>query len=486
MPSRAEIQKYVRVYIQKMLNRDLEERTAGVHYTQQFKDPTGEVFYPPEEDALVETLEKYDEELASGKYHLSSRVVDTLLQKLSLSISKHSHDYKRFCHEMCLQTIEAGKTEIKRNHGDFSDVTTPPQPAPLTSTPQMEEQGPNLSEVISLYFEANAHLAPKTIDEYTATYRVVQEILGDQPIKSIDRSMMRNLKRTLLHFPSNREKRAEFKDKSIADIMKMDVTKPLSNTSVNKYLIRTSTLFKFAMQEGFVERNHAEGLVLKKEKRPHEERDAFSFADLTNLFQSRGYCKDKFRHSYEFWIPVLALFTGGRLNELCQLHLNDIKEVDGLMVMEISDEGEKKTKTRSSNRTIPLHPFLIKDLDLLGRVELLRSCGDIRLFPELRKERDGYGQVVSKWFARYRKSCGITAPGKVLHSFRHTFINELKQARVNPDIIRELDGHKGRDMTMDRYGKPFTPDILYNEAILKLSFDGLDLSHLSQCKWAGR
>ena len=490
MPTRDEIRSHVRSFIQDMLNKDLEERTAGVHYSQKLKG----IDYPPEDDIMVEWMEEYDQEVRTGQYSRSSCDVDKLLQTLpSLSISKRSHDYKRFCHEMGRQTIEAYKTILRRNRGDFSDLDAQGTTVEMPRTHEPTEadkvdQGPLLSEVISLYFKDNAHLEPKSAEAYQAVYKTLLEVIGDQPIAAVNRSMIREFKDTIQRLPSNREKRCEYRGKSIAEIMEMDVTDPLSTQTINHYLTRTSTLFKFALQEGLVERNPAEGLGIKLDKRPDEECDQFDKNDLTKLFHSPSYCRDTFKHSYMFWLPVLGLYTGARLNELCQLHLDDFQKKDGLLVMSINSKGEKDTKTKTSKRIVPLHPFLVRDLRLPERVEQLRLSGAQRLFPELKKRRDGYSQDASKWFGRYRKGQGVGLEEdvrKVFHSFRHTFINALKQALVNPDIIRELDGHKGRDMTMDRYGKPFTPDTLYHEAIVKLSFDGLDLSHLSRSKWAG-
>lgn len=489
MPTREEIRSLVRSFIQDMLNKDLEERTAGVHYAQKFKGTD----YPPQDDVMVEWMEEYDQEARTGQYSRSSQDVDKLLQTLpSLSISNRSHDYKRFCHEMARQMFEAYRTVLRRNNGDLSDLDaqalTVEGPSSLEKS--RTDNGPALSKVVSLYFEANAHLALKTVADYQAVFGVLLEVVGDQPIKVVDRPMMRRFESTIQRLPPNREKRPEFKERSIAEIVEMGVPETLSTRSINKYLSRVSTLFNFAQQEGMIDMNPAKGLGLKQSRRPHEERAAFDIDDLTKLFHSPGYLKDTFRHSYMFWMPVLALFTGARLNELCQLHLDDFREVGGLVVMSINDEGVKKLKTKSSNRIIPLHPFLVHELDLPGRIKQLSQSDDVRLFPELKLRRDGYGQDVSKWFnERYRRECGVGVDGgpqKVFHSFRHNFINALKQALVNPDIVRELDGHKGRDMTMDRYGKPFTPDTLYHEAIVKLSFDGLDLSHLCRSKWAGK
>ena len=61
-----------------------------------------------------------------------------------------------------------------------------------------------------------------------------------------------------------------------------------------------------------------------------DQRDAFDEQDLKNIFNLRKLKSesiDKNKSAY-YWVPLLGLYTGARLNELCQLYVNDIKEID--------------------------------------------------------------------------------------------------------------------------------------------------------------
>ena len=156
------------------------------------------------------------------------------------------------------------------------------------------------------------------------------------------------------------------------------------------------------------------------------------------------------------WIPLIGYYSGARLNEIAQLHLTDFVEVDGISMFSFNPDGEhKKIKTRAGVRKVPVHPELIR-LGLLAHVELLRDQGKDRLFPELKPGRDGYGQLPSKWFARYKARCNITARRKVFHSFRHTFVTCLMQAEVPLERIAALAGHEDDSETFGRYGKGFS------------------------------
>lgn len=81
-------------------------------------------------------------------------------------------------------------------------------------------------------------------------------------------------------------------------------------------------------QKGYVAANYAEGLTITRKGKESEERAAYSTEDLMKLVRSplTGFRETK---PERFWIPLLGLYTGARLNELCQLHLEDVKEADG-------------------------------------------------------------------------------------------------------------------------------------------------------------
>ena len=64
-----------------------------------------------------------------------------------------------------------------------------------------------------------------------------------------------------------------------------------------------------------------------------------------------------------FWLPLLALFTGARLNELSSLRASDVahNEIIGTQCIFIKAERRagKRLKTEQSERFVPLHPQLV-------------------------------------------------------------------------------------------------------------------------------
>lgn len=57
-------------------------------------------------------------------------------------------------------------------------------------------------------------------------------------------------------------------------------------------------------------------------------------------------------------------------------------------------------------------------------------------------------------------SVGINEKTKVFHSFRHTFIDSLKQLEVPKEMVANIDGHKDESMTFGRYGKNYQPKVM--------------------------
>lgn len=179
------------------------------------------------------------------------------------------------------------------------------------------------------------------------------------------------------------------------------------------------------------------------------------------------------------WLPLLALFTGARLEELGQLDKADVvQEHTGahICIRRALDKGQR-TKNRNSVRNIPVHPTLI-ELGFLGFVE---ACSEGRIFPALRPDKYGICTTsFSTWFGRYLSELDISDASRVFHSFRHTFVQRCKErASVVPPEVREaIVGHMSAKTIEMAYGSSLYPLEPQAEALKHISWPELDLSHL--------
>jgi len=333
-----------------------------------------------------------------------------------------------------------------------------------------------LSAVVKQLLNDRKHgWGAKTKMENEGSYRLILDILGDLEVSSVDRIVVRSLRDKLMELPANlyklfprltaREVLEKMHESPTADYS------PMSITTVNKHVSRFSSLMKHCMKEGHITVNPAVGLKLKQKRRPDEERKAYTAGDLRKLADN---LPPKEIKPERYWIPLIGMLSGLRLDETCQLRTEDVKDIDGVWCFDVNDDADKKLKTHSSKRIVPVHPKLIT-LGFLVHVARMMKTGQPRLWMNLQwRKEDGYGNAVGKWFQRFNRQHVTTDPLKTFHSLRHTFADTLKQAGVQEALICELMGHANGNITTGRYGKRYRPQGLL-EAVCKI-----EISHLTE------
>lgn len=351
-----------------------------------------------------------------------------------------------------------------------------PQPGKIQRAP--------LSTVIRKFFDAHtgdqddesdeneSAWNPKTESEYLSEYQRFMEVVGDPIFADLGHKEIDDFIAKLKRIPKNHKKVKKYRDKRLSSFFEgklIPKADRLSTTAVNKAVIRLATLFKWAVDHGYTDKNYAANKQLKKKKRADEEKSEFTSKDLEAVFYNT---LGRSRHSYYHLLPLAGLLSACRLNELAQLHLKDIRKVDGIWVFDINDNTpDKRLKNLQSRRLVPVHDKLI-ELGLLTHIQKLKVRREERLFPELKLGRDGYSQSVSKWFGRFLDSLdnnpdvtrGIRFKRGDLsfHSFRHTAANHLKNKGVTAPLRAALLGHiddQEKDSTR-RYSGVYRPEVM--------------------------
>lgn len=346
-----------------------------------------------------------------------------------------------------------------------------PRANPLTITRATEPNEPTsilLSELISKFLTEKARdksWSENTKNESQSIFDLIVKIIQDVPVSSIGNSQANDLKQTLLKLPKNMDKSPLYRSKTIEEIIGMKPKDILSVRTVNKKLGLISSLFLFGKRHGYVKENYFEGLCLKETGKASERRDAFDNSDLEKLFSSPIFTGKKPDKLFQYWLPLLGLYTGARLEELCQLYLEDIRKEKDVWVFDINSKkdtslgNDKHLKNDHSVRLIPIHSKLI-ELGFLNYVESLRVEKVERVFPGLSKTQNKYGHAPSKWFGTYRKKCGVNEESKVFHSFRHTVLNLLKQNGIDIKQVEAISGHGDESMAFGTYGKAYGVSVL--------------------------
>ena len=403
--------------------------------------------------------------ITSGELpEFAKNLAEEILQSTNTNLDRSSNQFIQFCEATVQMFMEYYKQRILLNDEMRSFQVDQPFYAPSCLSAFKQVDSKPISEIVEIFCEemvAGKNWTEKTESEYRAAYKLLISLTNDMPIASVDNQVSQFFKTTLQKLPSNMNKKALYRDKPIKEVAAMKIPKEdlLSITKVNSYMGRISQFFKWAHKNSHTKSNPFEGIGIKQKIADRDKRIVFINSDYKALFSTPIFQNGEFKHPYYYWLPLLGLFTGARIDELCQLYLDDIYQKDDLWVIDFNYNLDKKLKTSSSKRIIPMHSRLIK----WGLVEYaadLRKKGKVRLFPELKKGRDGYSQAASKWFSRYRISCGVTDDRKTFHSFRHTVDNDLKQRKEIVSIIKAVLGHLDDDMTTGLYGMAYEPSTL--------------------------
>jgi len=377
-----------------------------------------------------------------------------------------------------------------------------PEPKePYLVTPSSPSPSPLFSEVTPKHLELMRRnkRRKETIGETEQTYEDVKELIGDKPIGEYTNLDGRNFRTAIISLPKNRKKMKQYRDFNLLQLLEMDVPEEdrLSVDTQTKLISRMTSLWNFLIDEypEYVSHN-----VFKKKsvtvtsRKAKDKRESFTDDDIKTIFHHKnflpavfeGHGRQTIKYPYYF-VPILAVLMGARLEEICQMRVADIMKVDGIWVYRIREEGkyneeETRVKNPYSERDIPLHPELIDTLKFVQYVKHIKKLGHERVFWELPKRGTVYSKNVGKFFnEKYLVKIGIKKRGKSFHSFRHSVETHLTNSNVNGRYIDFLQGHSQKGVGGNVYMKGIRVDVLLKDCVEKLIWD-IDWNKL-KVKW---
>jgi len=181
-------------------------------------------------------------------------------------------------------------------------------------------------------------------------------------------------------------------------------------------------------------------------------RRPFTLAEATTLIrvsrQQRGRPLDR-------WALPLALALGCRLEEIAGIRKEDIAHQGDIPVVNIHPSAERRLKSDSSCRRVPIPHALQAELFL----EWVNDQPDGLLFPEptppaADPRLSHYASV--RLGKLIRKQALITDPTAVTHSARHFTAQQLVDANAEQRMIEQILGHGSKSMTA-RYSRAGIP-----------------------------
>jgi integrase len=268
-----------------------------------------------------------------------------------------------------------------------------------------------------------------TIEGHRQRVGVFVKRIGDLPLTSITRAMASDF---------------------LASIGK-------TNRTINNYGTTLACVFRSAKDRGrFTGDNPFERHRRKVNKKTN--RVPFEVSELQTLFDAMPRQVQPARHSPETalpWASLIGLFTGMRLEEICQLKADDIRVVSTnggtTTVIVIHNGTNNSLKNESAARLVPVHSELVR-AGLLDYVNALPK-GEM-LFPGLKRRAskgDKIGARIGELFSKKLKAINIKREGLCFHSLRHTVAGRLDAAEVRKSDAARILGHTVEGETFGTY-----------------------------------
>lgn len=458
-----------------------------------------------------------DDALAAGNWKPYEAATKAALKRHGLKVS--DSDRLRLTRKLMEAEAAALKDILKNDRRRYDEIVATHGGSFVTGSavqalhPTASDPGPMFEDVVADYLAEidRSGAAKKTTSRERTDLNEFAEIVGSKPVRTYAKADGAKYKEALVACPARRNNKpfaglpvtqavalAEKADRGRTTIPR------LNEITINDKLGVIAKFFKWANAHLDGVANPVDGMRIKR-RRGKQVRGRYPFTtdELAKIFNGPIYrgCKSPHRwkeagdliqrESARYWVPLIALYSGMRPGEIIQLRVADIRKHDnGIMYFAVTrdmapddTDGQKSTKTTTSERQIPVHQDLF-DLGLADLIALRKRKGDLRLFTDYGQSPvDGsWSKTFSAWFTHYRRHVGVerVIDGKNrvdLYSFRHTFEDVVRDL---PDVKQEvrdaLQGH-GEDGMGSRYGLGVKLERL-DEAMKKITFDGLDLGHL--------
>ncbi|MCW8328749.1 site-specific integrase [Photobacterium sp. SDRW27] len=291
----------------------------------------------------------------------------------------------------------------------------------------------------------------------------LSQFIASKEKESVRPLTVKQLKQRIEHFITSTKATTVFQVTSAEALVYRDVLlgEGRSHKTNKEYLSAVSQFFKWCKLMCYTTVNPFTGIPMAKSSSTGDgsARKRWQKHELKRLFQSAEF---KAKDAAFKWVTLLMLFHGLRPSEACQLRVEDICDQDGMTCIRVSSEGgEQRVKTDSSYRLVPVHTKILS-WGFQDYVSELKQAGQTQLFSYIPLgENKDWSRQYCQQLARLQNKIGMKAGQRpTAYSFRHTFVDELKQQEVDENIVAQLVGHKNQKITFGRYGKKYKLSVL--------------------------
>lgn len=460
--------------------------------------------------ALEGNIKLLQASLADNEY---GEGIHTSTQRLAsdhgYSLRPLDEEYDLLCQGIVRALIQKRHILIEKIKGNFSgaypqdpyfmgidDPGLPPIPdtakAPTAAASQNSQM--KLAPAIDMYIKELRFrkISEKTVEDKKRSLGWAVDLLGgpDRILASITSREVRDLRHVIEHLPKSFSTNSKYKGMQIRDIITEPDIDPVDTETAIKQFGAFKSFMRWVDEQGYLEGkpSPAANISIKRIRNKGKPRYPFSHEQLVAIFSSSPLysgCASPGRRSkpghliYKdsyYWIPLVGLLTGMRLGEIAQLLVSDICKSKGVWCFNVTkgeDDGsdDKRLKTDSSEREVPFHPILIQ-LGFLDFVEEAKKRDPKgRIFHHVKRAATGsFSSNFSKWFSRYLIATKIKTKKTSFHSFRHSFADACRIARLGDSVQKALMGHADESVSA-RYGSKLkAAEVVEDIKLLKFDY----------------
>ncbi len=409
------------------------------------------------------------------------------------------------------------KAEATRLRDELLAMAAPPQPVAVAASivPVYGVVVPVRPDTLMVtfqgYMDTKANIAGDTKDIYRASFDLFATLVGGSHRMAHEITQLEFLQfnDALSHIPQHAAKRGidlglsadiianpPFRVDENGDPIDDDI---ISAPSANLHLTNLQGFFDYVISSG---RREGENPFPKLQRHSDGNQGGgavgFEENELRAIFDPESLMQAK--RPVQFWGPLLALYTGARLNELACLDLVDFvteKEIPCISIRFVprakpgakaqkqskkqqeAARSAKQVKTVMSRRQVPLHPDLW-EIGLQDYIDDLRSIGATRLFPTLPANKNGKRERrMSHDGNEYLKKVGVHVNRqKVMHSFRDTVSDLLGISDMDEFSADQWTGHTTQGAKAKHYRKKVAIDIQAIKGFKALDFTFIDTERI--------
>lgn len=307
----------------------------------------------------------------------------------------------------------------------------PPQAAlPPAKENRKNAKSRTISAMAQRFVLNDASKSADTIKGTKTTLDLFIEAFGDLPVNQVTGTTAGDFHDLLLGLPATHGKsKNRLPIRKAVEVAKEQGLETVSGKTVKNHFSRLSSLWSVLVQREIVFKNPWMQWSFNTTKKT--ERRCWTDEELALLTNAQWEHRSISRRTYVGMVNV-ALYTGLRLGEICNLRCQDIENVQGVACFHVRPHPEDNWSPKSSagTRLVPIHSQLIK----AGIMSFLKP-GQHFLFPDLPTSSEGvrgaaFGQAFSKLKTKLDLPAEIT-----FHSFRHTVSTKLRNQNAS---FREL------------------------------------------------